>query len=265
MVYIKHVESVKQWKQLEFTDRRLLYSHHRDIRKLPRCVVMSNRNMPVRIFDNKCKFDQIMQGSPYYPPEPKAGDLVIVKKALSSCGQGHYITQMDSESSFPANVCIQKLVLDPLLINGCKFSMRILIGFSRECFIMPYENALILVCNEPYACSELSTELTNSSCKANNVNKFPTLREALIQNECLDAFIQNMDRLSSDLKTRFCPHVRPNSFDVHGIDVLVQKDGTPIVIETNPYWYSGHVGGGFVDKLEMFRTIVTTLSKHIDA
>lgn len=222
--------------------------------------------MPVQIFEDKCKFHQIMQGSPYYPPEPKAGDLVIVKKALSSGGEGHYITRMDSESSFPANVCIQKLVIDPLLINECKFTMRILIGFSNECFIMPYENALILVCNEPYARSELSTELTNASCNTNNnVNKFSTLRKALIENECLDAFIQNMDRLSADLKTRFCPHARPHSFDVHGIDVLVQKGGMPIVLETNPYWYTGHKNGNFVNKLEMFRRIVTTLSKHVDA
>ena len=262
MVYVKHMQSLNQWKRLAFSDRRILYSHRRDIKKVPRCVIMSNQKMPIRVFDNKCRFHELMRGSSYYPPDPEVGDLVIVKKPLSSEGEGHYITRMTSR--LPRNVCIQPLVEDPLLIDGCKCSMRILVGFTVDCFIMPYENALILVCNVPYVRSELSSEITNTSYNVSRVRDFSKLKEALVRNGCLDAFVRNMKGLSADLQARFSPHCRSHSFDVHGIDVLVKKDGTPIVIETNPYWYSGSCTGGFEDKLEMFRRIVSTLSTRLE-
>lgn len=142
--------------------------------------------------------------------------------------------------------------------------MRILVGFSRTRLTLPYDNALVLVCNAPYCRGELETELTNRHHNGDNVHGFGLLKDALVARGLYDAFQDHMESMRVDLRERFCPYCDECMFDIHGLDVLVREDGVPIVMETNPYWYSGD-SGGFDDKLVMFRKIITAFGTDLDA
>lgn len=268
MVYVRHVNHGRSWRRLGFVDKRILYSHRRDIRrdKIPRSVRLCNRGMPIRVFDDKCKFHELMRGSAYYPPDPRPGELAIVKKALSCHGQGHYVLRVpvDEDRPRPPNWCVQSLV-PPLLLDGHKFTLRVLVGFSRSRLVMPYERALVLVCRAPYKAACMAAELTNNHANGDNVRTFACVWKALCDMGVEGVFARHMDALRADLQARFgsqCPD-KPGHFDVHGVDILLREDATPIVLETNPYWYSGDAGG-FDDKLAMFRSIVAAFAQDMD-
>ena len=70
-----------------------------------------------------------------------------------------------------------------------------------------------------------------------------------------------MENMKRDLKERYSVLCRNKlSFDIHGLDVIISCDGRPIIIETNPYWYSGK-DEGWDHKLEMFKNIMNDISR----
>jgi hypothetical protein len=66
--------------------------------------------------------------------------------------------------------------------------------------------------------------------------------------------------LKDDLKNRYRGICKGTSFDIHGLDVIISETGKPIVMETNPYWYSGK-DKGWEDKMKMFKKIMIEISR----
>ena len=70
-----------------------------------------------------------------------------------------------------------------------------------------------------------------------------------------------MQCLKNDLKERYCSICKTNSFDIHGIDIIIDEAGKPMIMETNPYWYSGK-DEGWIDKIKMFEKIMYEISNE---
>lgn len=261
---LKHLNHLKAWNDaLKSEFNEYMYTHERND-KTGSKKYMSNCSMPIDIFDNKRKFSQLLNGSEYYPSGIDAlesEELVIIKKPKGCCGEGHIISMVkDVGRAQRVNCDIQQLI-QPLLINNKKFHLRILMGFDTRDVYMPWENCLVLVNPNSYTRGDMTTEITNSAFNGSeSIFKFNIIENVLKDNGLYDDFVSHMQMLKDDLKNRYRGICKGTSFDIHGLDVIISETGKPIVMETNPYWYSGK-DKGWEDKMKMFKKIMIEISR----
>ena len=262
---LKHLDNIREWNiVMKEKFPQYMYTHHRDD-TLGSKKYISNCCMPIDIFDNKKKYTKLLCGSEYYPPgidSLDAEEFVIVKKPKGSGGEGHVITKVKNvERVQRVNHDIQYLVR-PLLINDKKFHMRTLMGFDSTNIYLPWEDSLVLLNPNEYRRGVMETEITNTAFNGSeNIKNFDTVEKILKENNLYDEFIVHMQCLKNDLKERYCSICKTNSFDIHGIDIIIDEAGKPMIMETNPYWYSGK-DEGWIDKIKMFEKIMYEISNE---
>tara|TARA_Y100000746_G_scaffold176719_1_gene154260 strand:- start:753 stop:1547 length:795 start_codon:yes stop_codon:yes gene_type:complete len=260
---LKHLENMKHWNttlQNEFPE--YMYTHHRDDKTGSKKYI-SNYRMPVDIFENKRKYSKLLHGSEYYPLDVNSlscTDMVIVKKPKSEGGNGHFITKVEDLKDTDIERCDIQQLIHPLLIDGHKFHLRILMGYTCTNIYLPWQFALVLVNPHKYIRGDMTTELTNT-CQNGTENIWDTSAfvEVLKEKNMYDGFIKDIEQLKEYLKTRYCNLCKNNQFDIHGLDLIISENGKPFIMETNPYWYSGK-DHGWENKIKMFKTIMTSIT-----
>ena len=262
---LKHLNNVKEWN-IVMKDKfpQYMYTHQRDD-TVGSKKYKSNCCMPVDVFDNKRKYTKLLYGSEYYPlgiESLDADELVIMKKPKGSGGEGHCIAKVkDVERIQRVNYDIQHLV-HPLLIECKKFHMRTLMGFDSKHVYLPWEDSLILINPNEYVRGDIKTEITNTAFNGSeNIKKFNIVEKVLKEQNMYFDFVAHMQCLQSDLEKRYCNICRGDSFDIHGIDIIIDETGKPIIMETNPYWYTGK-DKGWEDKIKMFENIMSKISRE---
>ena len=259
-----HMQNIKEWmKHFRNVFDDTEYTHHRNRKRTLRRRY-TNAKMPIAIFENKKRFSDVMKGSMYYPQSlhnntlsPEA--LCICKKPLSSGGFDHVICTATEASHLSQTHDIQELI-DPLLFRGHKFHVRALFLFTRKFSCLCWDG-IVLRSPKRYERGVMETEITNSSYNGNSEDDVYSLASVVKELGIDTSWLEPMTR---DLHARFACHCDDDSkYDIHGIDLMFDKNGHPYIIETNPYWYTG-ADAKFDIKKRMFSTLMKVLHGHFD-
>ena len=135
-------------------------------------------------------------------------------------------------------------------------------GYDSENIYLQWEDSLVLTNPNQYTRGVITTEITNTAFNGSkNIQNFSTVEAILKENNLYDEFVIHMQGLKNDLKQRYCSICKKQgSFDIHGLDIIISKGGSPVIMETNPYWYSGK-DEGWEGKIKMFKRIMSEISQ----
>ncbi len=197
-------------------------------------------------------------------PKNTLHNLWIVKPAnlsrgrnIKMCSSLSEIWTMIDEAKFKSTTSqwiIQKYIENPFLITGCKFDIRlyVLITSMNPFTLWFYRDYYIRLSPLKYSTEDKNTpsiHLTNFSVSKyvpvseNEVYKERMLsrrqfREYLSASKGLDAADRLESRIKSMLKKMFAGApaviaIRPNTFEMLGVDVLIDEELNPWVLEVN--------------------------------
>ncbi|UYV62685.1 TTLL4 [Cordylochernes scorpioides] len=182
----------------------------------------------------------------------------IVKPIRGSNGRGIYLTK--DKENLPERCVVQKYVNNPYLINGVKFDLRIYVLVTNFCPIVAYiySDGLVRFATNPYTMdnSNKFCHLTNYSLNSKNkVYKAPQDADSIEGQkwrlETLWKYLQSRDIDVEPIKESIKDAVRKTLvagehrmkmffknpkvryYDILGIDILLDSDLKPWVLEVN--------------------------------
>lgn len=239
MVQFQHLENATDdplfWRNA--FSRRFLgveYSVERRCKRGKRAK-WSNCGSRQNIFSNKRLFHELMKGSTYYPSVPlhaSMDTLVFTKRPFSYCGYNHVITTL--RDSGATRVC--QMLVDPLLLDGHKFTVRMLLLYTSELACLCW-NGAVLRSPFKYSRGDIDAEITNMSYHTSfnkaELKKTPETAFADIA-EYLSIDTVPLAHMTQDIADRFCSQCRHrHMYDIHGIDIIFDKYKKPFILETN--------------------------------
>lgn len=129
-----------------------------------------------------------------------------------------------------------QMLLDPLLLDGHKFTVRMLLLYTSELACLCWNGAVLRSPFE-YSQGEMDAEITNMSYHAtfDKAGLMKTPESAFVDIAAyLSIDTMPLTHMTQDIANRFCPQCRhANTYDIHGIDIMFDKYKKPFILETN--------------------------------